>query len=112
MTFLSNIQDIESHKTIKDEIVLNSDISIDNIKKSINKILDKNQETCKYYINYTNPSWTVSFNVDIRQLEAMIETSFEIIVYKDINNKTILVLTKEINEHPEWGNLYNEIKRL
>jgi hypothetical protein len=112
MTFLTNITDFENHKKLKDEIILNTNISIDDIKKNINKILDKNQETCKYYINYTEPSWTVSFNVDERQLEAMIETSFEIFVYKDINSKAIIVLTKEIKEHQQWHEIYSDIKGL
>lgn len=109
MTFLTNISDFEKHKPTKDEIIINTNILIDDIKKYINRVLDKHHEICKYYINYTEPSWTVSFNVDERQIEAMIETSFEIIVYKDINNKSILVFGKEITEHQQWHDVKRDL---
>ena len=112
MTFLTNITDFEKHKPTKDEIIINTNISIDDIKKNINRGLDKHHEICKYYINYTEPSWTVSFNVDESQREAMIETSFEIMVYKDINNKSILVFTKQIAEHQQWHDVYNSLKNI
>ena len=112
MTFLSNISDLEKHKPLKGDIKINTNISIDDIKKNINKILDKHYEICKYYINYTEPSWIVSFNVDERQLEAMLSTAFEIFVYKDINNNSILIFSKEVEEHQQWSDVYNDLKRL
>ena len=50
MTFLTNITDFEKHKPTKDEIIINTNISIDDIKKNINRGLDKHHEICKYYI--------------------------------------------------------------
>ena len=34
---------------------------------------------------------------------------FEIKIYKDVNNKAILFISKEIDEHEKWTEIYNEL---
>ncbi len=77
-------------------------IQIEDIEHTIIKILDKHSEICKYYINITDASFNVSFNVDENQLNAMIQTSFQINIYK-FDNKPAIIFSKEIHEHPQWN---------
>lgn len=84
--------------------ILYTKVPIDEIEYNIIKILDKYNEICKYYININNASFTVSFNVDQSQLNAMIQTSFQINIYK-YNNKPIVILSKEIQEHDQWSDI-------
>ena len=57
-----------------------------------------------YYINIKDASFTVSFKVDESQLNAMIQTSFQINIYK-YNNKPVVILSKEIYCHHQWNDL-------
>lgn len=92
----------------KDSIILKTKIFLEDIENKLCKILDKHSETAKYYINITENSWVVSFNVDISQFDAMCKTMFNIYLYKNTeNNYAILSLSNEINEHPQWQELYN-----
>jgi hypothetical protein len=84
--------------------ILYTKVPIDEIEHNIIKILDKHSELCKYYININDASFTISFNVDQSQLNAMIQTSFQINIYK-YNNKPIVILSKEIQEHQQWTDL-------
>ena len=92
----------ENNNTTND--ILYTKVQIDDIEHNIIKILDKHNELCKYYINITDASFTVSFNVDESQLNAMIQTSFQINIYK-YNNKPIIILSKEIHDHHQWSDL-------
>ena len=70
-----------------------TDINI--IEYKINNVLDKFSEKCKYYINYsdTQPYYCVSFildNYDNNNIQIMIKTSFEIYIYKNIDNKAVV----------------------
>lgn len=84
--------------------ILYTKVSLDDIESNIVKILDKHSELCKYYININDASFTVSFNVDPSQLDAMIQTSFQINIYK-YNSRHIVILSKEIQDHHQWSDL-------
>lgn len=81
---------------------LYSRIQLEDIENDIVKILDKHSDLCKYYINISDASFNVSFNVDESQLNAMIKTSFTINLYK-YNNKPLVILSKEIQEFNQWN---------
>ena len=90
-----------------------TDINI--IEYKINNVLDKFSEKCKYYINYsdTQPYYCVSFildNYDNNNIQIMIKTSFEIYIYKNIDNKAVVVLSDGINNHPEWKDVKKSLK--
>jgi hypothetical protein len=91
--------------------IIKTKINLNNIENKINSILDKFDEFSKYYIHITENSWVVSFRVDINQLDALMKTSFEINIYKDINNNAILAISNEILEHPQWKTVYEALLR-
>jgi hypothetical protein len=99
-----NIKD----KLSKETIILKTKILLEDIENKLCKILDKHSETAKYYINISENSWVVSFNVDISQFEAMCKTMFNINIYNE-NNYTVVCLSNEVKEHPQWEELYNYI---
>jgi hypothetical protein len=84
---------------------------IDDIENIINNILDKYSEICKYYIDIENTYWCVSFNVGLEQLEAFYHTMFIINLYRDINNNSIIVISKEIYEHHQWREIFQELSK-
>ena len=86
--------------------VIYTKISIDDIEDLINKTLDKHSEICKYYIHMDDNYWVVSFNVQLDQVDVMIETMFEIRLYK---NNSIITLSNEIKEHQQWRDVYKAI---
>ena len=88
--------------------VIYTKISIDDIEDLINKTLDKHSEICKYYIHMDDNYWVVSFNVQLDQVDVMIETMFEIRLYKN-NNNSIITLSNEIKEHQQWRDVYKAI---
>ena len=102
MNYITSFPDYENNNETND--ILYTKVQIDEIEHNIIKILDKHSELCKYYINIKDASFTVSFNVDENQLNAMIQTSFQINIYK-YNNKPIVILSKEIHEHHQWSDL-------
>jgi hypothetical protein len=77
-------------------------IQLEDIENTIVKILDKHSDLCKYYINISDASFNVSFNVDESQLNAMIKTSFTINLYK-YNNNPLVILSKEVQEFNQWN---------
>ena len=91
--------------------IIKTKINLNNIENKINSILDKFDEFSKYYIHISENLWVVSFRVDISQLDALMKTSFEINIYKDINNYAILAISNEILEHPEWKTVYEALLR-
>ena len=93
-------------KLSKDITIIKTKILLEDIENKLCRILDKHSETAKYYINISENSWVVSFNVDISQFEAMCKTMFYIYLYSE-NNYAICCLSNEINEHPQWQELYN-----
>jgi hypothetical protein len=102
MNYIESFPYYENNNETND--ILYTKVPIDDIEHNIIKILDKYNEICKYYININNASFTVSFNVDQSQLNAMIQTSFQINIYK-YNNKPIVILSKEIQEHDQWSDI-------
>ena len=98
---------------------------INDIENKINNILDKFSDKCKYYINISDeqPYYYVSFNDN--NIEIINKFSFEIYIYKNIDdtdineteipmndNKAIVVLSDGINSHPEWENVKKILKIL
>lgn len=86
-----------------------TNIHLNNIEDYINSILDKNHDTCKYYFNTNENYWSVSFNVDMSQLEAMCKSTFEINLYKDSDNNSIIIISDEINEFEQWSEVYRDL---
>lgn len=106
MSYIKSFPHYENNNETLD--ILYPRIPLEDIEYNIIKILDKHSEMCKYYINITDASFNVSFNVDENQLNAMIQTSFQINIYK-YNNKPIVILSKEIQEHHQWNNILVEL---
>jgi hypothetical protein len=102
MNYITSFPDYENNNEQTD--ILCTKVQIDEIEHKIIKILDKHNEFCKYYININDSSFTVSFKVDESQLNAMIQTSFQINIYK-YNNKPVVILSKEIYCHHQWNDL-------
>jgi hypothetical protein len=102
---------IKSFETIPSDTLNNSyiytKINTDDIEKKIIDCLDKHSTTCKFYINITDKTFVVSFNVGLDQYEIMCETSFEIKVFKDNENNSVIFISNEVKEHHQWSELYN-----
>lgn len=103
---------IYNNINIKNSEIFNTTIRIENIENTLNEILDKHNELCKYFINYTEFYWSVSFNVDMDQLEEMLKTTVEIKIYKGTYGNSILHISKEINENRHWTELLNDFKKI
>lgn len=86
-----------------------TNIHLNNIEDYINSILDKHSDTCKYYFNINENYWSVSFNVGMNQIEAMCKSTFEINLYKDNNNNSIIIISDEINEYEQWSEVYRDL---
>ena len=100
----------DKNKLPQNAIIIKTKILLQEIENKLCKILDKYSETAKYYINIIENSWSVSFNVDLSQYEAMCKTMFTIELYKE-NEYSVLYLSKEITEHEQWQELYNYIMK-
>jgi len=105
---------IETVNIFNEEIInknqqFKTNIHLNNIEDYINSILDKNHDTCKYYFNTSENYWSVSFNVDMSQLEAMCKSTFEINLYKDSDNNSIIIISDEINEFEQWSDVYRDL---
>ena len=88
---------------------------INDIEYKINNVLDQFSDKCKYYINYSDiqPYYRISFrldNYDNNNIDIMNKTSFEIYIYKNIDNKAVVVLSDGINSHPEWKDIKKSLK--
>ena len=92
--------------------ILCTNISHENIERKINKLLERYEELCKYYINIDEGLWGVSFNVGADQIDAMVKTMFELRIFKTEENKINIYVSKEIREHHQWSDVHNSIKNL
>jgi len=92
--------------------LLYTNINHKNIENKINRLLDKHQDICKYYINIEECYWIVSFNVGIEQVDAMIKTMFEIRIFKNNEDNINIYLSKEIEEHQQWNDVLQSLKNL
>lgn len=90
----------------REERIIKTRNGIDFIKKTINDVLDKNHNMCKYWENVNEPIWGVSFRVDESQYMAMIQTSFEISV-KLNEGVNVIRFSNEMVECDQWSDLYN-----
>ena len=89
--------------------IINTKINVNDIENIISTVLDKHSEICKYYINIDESYWGVSFNVGTDQLEVMCQTMFEIRLYKDTNNCSVICLTKDVTELQQWNDVYRSL---
>ena len=92
--------------------ILITKINYENIERKINKLLDRYEEICKYYINIDEGFWGVSFNVGPEQIDAMIKTMFELRIFRTEENTINIFVSKEIGEHHQWSDVHNSIKNL
>ena len=97
-----NVEIIDNNEIFK------TNIHIDKIEVTINEILDKN-DICKYYMNIDENYWLVSFKNNICSIEDMLISGFEIYLYKDENDNSIIRISKEIIEYEQWSELYRNI---
>lgn len=91
--------------------LVHTKISINNIEKIINNILDRQKYTdvLKYYINITENYWAVSFKVDMSQFQEMCDSMFCIYLYKTIDDNCILAISNEIQEFPQWSDVQKDL---
>ena len=108
MNFITNIPLFTDNNIIKDTFIIKTHINIDNIEDYLNNILDQHNELCKYYINFEESMWTVSFNIGYDQIQFLMEDTFEIYLYKKDNNSILLISNKIKNRH-QWSNLYSDL---
>jgi len=109
--------------------VIFTKIPIDKIENIINNILDKNNnkirmnvnevefEKYNYYINLDEFYWSISLNLSINNIEIIQKTAFEINIYKDELNNSVIKISDEINnpseyEGLEWDDLYYDIQKI
>ena len=92
--------------------IINTSIKIDHVERKLNKLFDKYDEMCKYYINISNTTYYVSFNVGLDQLDAMNKTMFKIKILKNIDEEAILIVSNQVVEHPQWNHIYVELLKL
>lgn len=112
MSYISNIKDFSEDLSVFNDEIIYSNIPINNCEKYINAILDTHSDICKYYINCVESCWSVSFNVNIEQYDAMVQTTFEIKLFKNIKNDNgIIILTKEIGQHDQWNNIHGDLRK-
>ena len=118
MQFLNNILEIKTEDEIYKDLklckknsgrIIHTKLKINNIENIINNFFDANNEILKYYFFIDENKWCISFNVGLNQYDAMIKTMFDIKIYKDIDNNAILYISKEINEHEQWADIYNKL---
>jgi hypothetical protein len=101
-------------ETRKTKNTIKTSIRINNIQDIINTILDKYSEFSKFYLNLTDYYWTISFKPEVCQgdLDLMSKTMIEIMIYKDINDNSIINISENINEVKEWSDLLKDLSKL
>ena len=87
--------------------IIKTALGIDIIKKTINKILNKNSNMVKYWENINEPIWGVSFNVDESQYMVMVQTAFEISIQSNDAGENIISFTSEIDKSDQGSELYS-----
>jgi RNA binding exosome subunit len=110
MHFIKSIPFFENNNNSKN-IIIYTKKNIDDIEDRINNILDKYDEKCKYYIHCNESYYMLSFNVDIKQYDAMIQTEVQINIFKDKFNDAIIEIDKKIEEHPEWNDIKKDLHK-
>jgi hypothetical protein len=112
MNDINNIRFYAEDLVSKKYELINTSVPADLIEKKLNKLFDKYPEICKYYINLSNSTYNVSFNVGLEQLNAMNETMFQIKIFKNIDNGAVLLVSNQVAEHPQWNEIYIELLKL
>jgi hypothetical protein len=87
---------------LNDSKFFNTNINLSKIEDFINNILDKHNDLCKYYFNINENYWSVSFKVGIDQIDVMCKSTFEINLYKNEHNSSVITISNEINEYEQW----------
>jgi len=90
------------------ERIIKTTKDIDSLEKTINNVLNKNKNICKYWKNINDHIWGVSFKVDENQYLAMIQTSFEISISINEIEGNSVHFSKEIEECDQWSPLYEQ----
>ena len=85
--------------------VYQTNFNVNIIEEEINKLLDKFNDFSKYYFNCNENYWNISPKYDLDRFDEMVETSFYIYLYKDNYNKSILLISNEINIYYMWKNI-------
>ena len=102
MNYITNFPTYAKTSLTEDNnIYMSNTTPINEIERTICKILDKYSEMCKYYINIMESSITVSFNVGLDQYEAMLfyylESDFLLFhqkLFSELSNPYLRVILK------------------
>lgn len=103
---LKNIEKYSDEINYNNSEIIYTKTNINNIENILNNFFDKYDIKCKYYIDITENIYWISFNVGYEQIEEMHETMFSLKIFKDIDNNSILILSKEITENHNWNDIY------
>jgi hypothetical protein len=109
-----NIDTVSLYKEeiLKNDLsIFNTNININKIENIIHALLDKHEDTCKYYFNISENYWSVSFNVGMNQIDEMCKSTFQMDLYKDNNNNAIIALSNEINEYQQWSDVLRDLRK-
>ena len=103
---LKNIEKYTEETNYNNSEIIYTKTNINNIENILNSFFDKYDIKCKYYIDISENIYWVSFNVGYEQIEEMHETMFSLKILKDVDNNSILILSKEITENHNWNDIY------
>jgi hypothetical protein len=108
---LSNIP-LYDKNTKSENIIIKTKISTVDIERKLNKILDKQSETCCYYLLLNDYTYVSSFNhQSVRSFEDVIKYMIEISIYKH-NDYSVLEVSKIIEDIEPWREIYSQLLNL
>ncbi len=97
------------NENTNNKVIIKTNLHPDKLEETINKILDNYQDKCKYYINLTDAHYTVSFKGGLEAHEPIFNTTFYLYLYKRDNNKSIVCMYNEKENHTEWKDVKKDI---
>ena len=103
---LKNIEKYSDEINYNNSEIIYTKTNTNNIENTLNNFFDKYDIKCKYYIDITENIYWVSFNDGYEQIEEMNESMFSLKIFKDIDNNSILILSKEITGNIYWNDIY------
>ena len=112
MIDLTDVKVYDNSFINNDSEIIKTTIKIDDIEDRLNNLLTKHNEICEYVINLNDHYWSVNFKVSkVDSLETLIMTSFQINLFKDKNQCSIIELSNEIKKFNEWNFVFKDLIR-
>jgi hypothetical protein len=99
----------EENSLINECTTLHTKTCINDIENKLNRILDKHERMCSYYMNITDVSYCIELKQMVENMTR--DGSFEIKIYKSIDNKAIVTLSRTVSEVPYWSQLHEDLLR-